>query len=104
MTSLAEHIETLEPRLARREGRAGIKISFTSRAKMRHVGVGGAAGGRISDGLTLKEGQANPRGIFAHAHLRPEIAFPMKAPLAGRAIAARAVTPVTVRSKGRTKE
>lgn len=97
----------LERRLARRERRVGVKVRVTHRDKMRHIGVGGVAWGRLSDALALEEGLALPRCRFAHARIRPDVAFPMKAPLAGRAVAARAwdmVPPVTVRSKGHTKE
>lgn len=98
----------LERRLARRGRRVGIKIRLTSRARMLHVRGGEGTWGRLSDALALEEGLALLRGRFANPpRIRAEVAFVMKAPLAGRAIAVRAraaVTPVTVRFKGHTKE
>jgi 2-oxo-3-hexenedioate decarboxylase len=75
-------------RLQRGETLIGVKMGFTSRAKMAQMGVSDLIWGRLTDGMRLEEGGSVAPGRFIHPRVEPEIAFLLKAPLAG------AVTPL----------
>jgi len=71
-------------RIARREQRAGIKMGFTSRAKMEQMGIEDLIWGRLTDGMIVEEGGSVTFSSFIHPRVEPEIAFLLKRPLAGR--------------------
>lgn len=81
-------------RLARGEKRIGVKMGLTSRAKMLQVGVDEVAWGRLTDAMLLEEGSTLPRSKYVHPRIEPEVAFLMKAPLAGKVSAAQALAAV----------
>lgn len=81
-------------RIARGEKRIGVKMGLTSRAKMLQVGVDEVAWGRLTDAMLLEEGGTLPRSRYVHPRIEPEIAFLMKAPLAGKVTAAQALAAV----------
>jgi 2-oxo-3-hexenedioate decarboxylase len=85
---------SVERRLARGERRIGVKMGLTSRAKMQQVGVNEVAWGRLTDAMLLEEGSTLSRAKFVHPRVEPEIAFLMKAPLAGKVTAAAALAAV----------
>lgn len=85
---------SVERRLARGERRIGVKMGLTSRAKMLQVGVDEVAWGRLTDAMLLEEGSTLPRSRYVHPRIEPEVAFLMKAPLAGRVTAAQALAAV----------
>lgn len=85
---------SVDRRLARGERRIGVKMGLTSRAKMQQVGVEEVAWGRLTDAMLIEEGAALSRANFIHPRVEPEIAFLMKAPLAGEVTAAAALAAV----------
>lgn len=75
---------SLERRYARGERRIGMKMGFTSRAKMVQMGVHDMIWGRLTDQMLLEAGVPLSRARFVHPRVEPEIAFLLKAPLSGR--------------------
>lgn len=84
----------LARRYARGERRVGIKMGFTSRAKMVQMGVDEMIWGRLTDAMMIEDGGAVSFADFVHPRVEPEIAFVLKAPLAGRVTAAGALAAV----------
>jgi 2-oxo-3-hexenedioate decarboxylase len=74
---------SLQRRLARGERRTGIKMGFTSRAKMAQMGVAEMIWGRLTDGMQLEEGAAISMARFVHPRVEPEVAFLLARPLSG---------------------
>ena len=70
-------------RLARGERQVGLKMGFTSRAKMIQMGVSDLIWGRLTDAMHLAAGAELPFGRFIHPRAEPEIAFRLARPLAG---------------------
>lgn len=81
-------------RLARGERRVGVKMGFTSRAKMVQMGLSDVIWGRLTDAMQEEEGGAVAFARFVHPRVEPEIAFLLKKPLAGRVTAAEAMAAV----------
>ncbi len=81
-------------RLARGERRVGMKMGLTSRAKMAQVGVSEVIWGRLTDAMRVEEGGVIRMGAYVHPRVEPEIAFLMKAPLAGEVSNAEALAAV----------
>ena len=81
-------------RLKRGEKRAGIKMGLTSRAKMVQVGVSEVIWGRLTDAMRLEEGGTLVFKNYVHPRIEPEIAFLLKAPLAGEVSPAEALAAV----------
>jgi 2-oxo-3-hexenedioate decarboxylase len=75
---------SLSRRYARGERRIGIKMGFTSRAKMAQMGVADMIFGRLTDAMLIEPGSALSRAAFVHPRVEPEIAFLLGKPLAGR--------------------
>ena len=75
-------------RVLRGEKRVGIKMGFTSRAKMVQMGVHDMIWGRLTDGMIVEDGGPISLKRYVHPRVEPEIAFLLKAPLVG------AVTPL----------
>lgn len=71
-------------RYRRGERRIGIKMGFTSRAKMAQMGVHEMIWGNLTDRMLIENGATLPRGRFVHPRVEPEIAFLLTAPLSGR--------------------
>jgi 2-oxo-3-hexenedioate decarboxylase len=74
---------SLDRRVARGEKLIGVKMGLTSRAKMIQVGVDEVIWGRLTDAMRLEEGGSLSRSRYVHPRIEPEIAFLLKAPLAG---------------------
>ncbi|WP_016747218.1 2-keto-4-pentenoate hydratase, partial [Rhizorhabdus wittichii] len=89
----------LERRYARGERRVGIKMGFTSRAKMVQMGVSEMIWGRLTDGMIVEEGGTVDFDRYVHPRVEPEIAFILKrdlpgpVTLAGAAAAVEAIAP-----------
>lgn len=81
-------------RQARGEARVGIKMGFTSRAKMIQMGLSDVIWGRLTDGMQIDDGGTADIGRFIHPRVEPEIAFVLKRPLAGHVTAAQALSAV----------
>jgi 2-oxo-3-hexenedioate decarboxylase len=71
-------------RYRRGERRIGIKMGFTSRAKMAQMGVHEMIWGCLTDRMLIENGATLPRSHFVHPRVEPEIAFLLTAPLVGR--------------------
>lgn len=96
-TAYAVQRTLLDRRLARGERLIGAKLGFTSKAKMRQMGVADLIWGRLTDAMRCSDGDAVDLDRFVHPRIEPEIAFLLDRPLTGRASgeeAARAVAAV----------
>ena len=71
-------------RRARGESLVGVKMGFTSRAKMEQMGVHDMIWGRLTDAMIVEDGGEIDRDKFVHPRVEPEIAFLLKAPLKGK--------------------
>lgn len=82
----------------RRQGRgekpAGVKLGFTSRAKMVQMGLSELIWGRLTDGMAVAEGGEIDLADYVHPRAEPEIAFLMKRSLAGQVSLAEAMAAV----------
>ena len=81
-------------RLARGEKRIGVKMGFTSRAKMVQMGIDDMIWGRLTDRMIVEDGDAVSLADYVHPRVEPEIAFLLKRPLAGPVTAAEAMAAV----------
>jgi 2-oxo-3-hexenedioate decarboxylase len=84
----------LARRYRRGERAIGIKMGFTSRAKMAQMGVNDLIWGRLTDRMLHASGDTISRRAFVHPRAEPEIAFRLKSPLSGRVDAATALAAV----------
>lgn len=74
----------LARRIERGEQVSGLKMGFTSRAKMVQMGIETMIFGRITDAMAVEEGGASPHARYVHPRVEPEIAFRLGRPLSGR--------------------
>lgn len=81
-------------RIARGERRVGIKMGFTSRAKMAQMGLSDVIWGRLTDAMQFEEGAEIEHARFVHPRVEPELAFLLKKPLAGNVTGAEALAAV----------
>jgi 2-oxo-3-hexenedioate decarboxylase len=70
-------------RVARGERRAGMKMGFTSRAKMVQMGLSEMIWGRLTDAMLCEDGGAIRFGRYVHPRAEPEIAFLLRKELFG---------------------
>ena len=70
-------------RLARGEVRTGLKMGFTSRAKMVQMGIDSMIWGRLTDRMLVEEGGAIALARYVHPRVEPEVAFLLKRRLSG---------------------
>ncbi len=70
-------------RLRRGERRVGVKMGFTSRAKIAQMGISDLIWGRLTSGMVIEEGAPADFARFVHPRVEPEIAFLLKRPLYG---------------------
>jgi 2-oxo-3-hexenedioate decarboxylase len=68
-------------RLDRGERRSGVKMGFTSRAKMVQMGVHDVIWGRLTEEMALEEGANVPLSRYVHPRVEPELAFLLRKPL-----------------------
>ena len=69
--------------MQRGERRIGIKMGFTSRAKMQQMGVSDLIWGRLTSGMLVEDGSSIRLGDYVHPRVEPEVAVRLKAPLTG---------------------
>ncbi len=69
---------SLEERYARGEKFVGLKLGFTSFAKMEQMGVHDMIWGRLTDEMHYENGGELPLSKFIHPRAEPEIAFLLK--------------------------
>jgi 2-oxo-3-hexenedioate decarboxylase len=65
-------------RYVRGEKLVGLKLGFTSKAKMEQMGVHDMIWGRLTDGMQYEAGSEIIRAQFIHPRAEPEIAFKVK--------------------------
>ncbi|RKP50320.1 2-keto-4-pentenoate hydratase [Pararobbsia silviterrae] len=70
-------------RLARGEHRVGVKMGFTSRAKMLQMGLSDVIWGRLTSAMQIEENTSIDIGRYVHPRVEPEIAFVLKRALHG---------------------
>ncbi len=70
-------------RLARGEFRVGMKMGFTSRAKIIQMGVDDMIWGRLTDGMLVEDGGEISFADYVHPRVEPEVAYLLKEPLEG---------------------
>lgn len=92
----AYHIQAgvFQRRLARGERMLGLKMGFTSRAKMIQMGVSEMIWGRLSDGMLVEDGGDFTVDHAIHPRVEPEVAFLLRRRLAGRVSVAEALDAV----------
>lgn len=71
-------------RYARGERRIGIKMGFTSRAKMVQMGINEMIWGRLTEAMLMEDGGTIDFARFVHPRVEPEIAFLLAHPLPGK--------------------
>jgi 2-oxo-3-hexenedioate decarboxylase len=71
-------------RLERGEHRTGMKMGFTSKAKMVQMGLSELIWGRLTNGMLVDDGGTIEFAHYVHPRVEPEIAFLLGRPLAGR--------------------
>ena len=69
---------SMEERYARGEKFVGLKLGFTSFAKMEQMGVHDMIWGRLTNAMWLKHNEEMDMGQFIHPRAEPEIAFLLK--------------------------
>jgi 2-oxo-3-hexenedioate decarboxylase len=75
---------SVERRLQRGEVRTGVKMGFTSKAKMEQLGLGEPVWGRLTSGMLVDDAATIDPSRYVHPRVEPEIAFRLAGPLAGR--------------------
>src|SRR5690348_12893255 len=63
--------QSIQRRLARGERRIGMKMGFTSRAKMEQMGVSDLIWGRLTDAMIAEDGGTISRKRFVHPRVEP---------------------------------
>ena len=81
-------------RVARGEPRIGMKMGFTSRAKMAQMGVHDMIWGRLTRAMSVEECGVVKHGRYIHPRVEPEVAFLLKKRLVGRVTALEALSAV----------
>ena len=85
---------SFQRRLARGERQVGIKMGFTSRAKMVQMGLTDLVWGRLSDEMLVEDGDEIDFKKYVHPRAEPELAFLLKKPLEGPVTATEALAAV----------
>lgn len=75
--------ESIVRRLESGERRIGMKMGFTSRAKMVQMGLDDLIWGRLTDGMLVEDGETISLNDYVHPRVEPEIAFLLAKPLSG---------------------
>ena len=73
----------VQHRIDRGARRVGMKMGFTSRAKMVQMGISDMIWGRLTSDMMVEDGAAIDHGRFVHPRAEPEIAFLIGKRLAG---------------------
>ena len=70
--------KSIARRYERGEKLVGLKLGFTSKAKMEQMGVHDMIWGRLTDSMHFENGADVPKSNFIHPRAEPEIAFLIK--------------------------
>ena len=73
----------IDHRLARGAALVGVKMGFTSEAKMIQMGLKDQIWGRLTSDMVVANGGILDRARFIHPRVEPEVAVRLKAPLTG---------------------
>jgi 2-oxo-3-hexenedioate decarboxylase len=73
----------IDHRLARGATLVGVKMGFTSQAKMVQMGLKDQIWGRLTSDMVVPNGGVLDRTRFIHPRVEPEVAVRLKAPLTG---------------------
>jgi len=82
-SAYAIQARSVQRRIDRGETLVGIKMGFTSRAKMQQMGVSDLIWGRLTDAMRIGNGTRLPLSRFIHPRAEPEIAFRLGTVLSG---------------------
>ena len=82
-TAYAIQAASINLRLGRGEHRTGIKMGFTSKAKMQQMGVHDLIWGRLTNQMMVVEGGEISFQRYVHPRVEPEIAFVLGDDLSG---------------------
>ncbi len=82
-TAYAVQQANVAARFARGERLLGIKMGFTSRAKMVQMGVHDMICGRLTSGMLVEDGGVIAKSAYVHPRVEPEIAFLLKRGISG---------------------
>jgi 2-oxo-3-hexenedioate decarboxylase len=74
---------SIDRRIARGEKLVGLKLGFTSKAKMIQMGVDDMIWGRLTDQMTIEQDGTIDLASYVHPRVEPEIAFLIRSPLRG---------------------
>lgn len=74
---------SIAQRLSRGEQRVGVKMGFTSRAKMIQMGLQDVIWGRLTDAMQVEEGGTVDFARYVHPRVEPELAFVLKKAMTG---------------------
>lgn len=81
-------------RVARNHSRIGVKMGFTSRAKMAQMGLSDMIWGRLTSDMLIEEGTAISLSAYVHPRVEPEVCFLLRRPLEGRVTLVQALAAV----------
>ena len=84
----------LARRIERGESEKGVKLGFTSKAKMVQMGVHDVIWGRLTDAMLIDDGGETPHSAYIHPRVEPELAFLLNKPLVGRVTIAEAMAAI----------
>jgi len=68
-------VESMNQRFSRGEKLLGLKMGFTSKAKMEQMGVHELIWGRLTSNMELKDGGTMELAKYVHPRAEPEVAF-----------------------------
>ncbi|WP_321393600.1 2-keto-4-pentenoate hydratase [Emcibacter sp.] len=85
---------SLQRRYDRGEVQVGVKMGFTSRAKMIQMGLDEMIWGRLTDVMLVEDGGEIDLAHYVHPRVEPEVCFLLKEPLEGIVSPARALQAV----------
>lgn len=74
---------SIAARLQRGERLVGMKMGFTSRAKMIQMGVHDMICGRLTDAMLVEDGGVISKAAYVHPRVEPEVAFLLKRTISG---------------------
>lgn len=82
---------SIQQRLQRGETRVGMKMGFTSRAKMIQMGIDDVIWGRLTSAMRIEENTTISLANYVHPRVEPELAFLLRRDLPERVTAAEAL-------------
>ncbi len=98
LITLAEAYEiqrlVVAERVAAGASRLGVKMGFTSRAKMLQMGLSDLIWGRLTSDMVVEEGATIDLTRYVHPRVEPELCFLLKKPLEGSVTALQALSAV----------